>query len=74
MPSREGLSGDLAMDSVTSPERIALLGITTPLTKVAAVSLAWTLVPTAVVPAITFCRIVTGSSMPAAEEGAASDV
>jgi len=62
MARRDGSLPAFAADSTTSPENVAPIGITVPFTKVAMVSVASTLVPTRVLPAITFCRIVTGNS------------
>src|SRR6266436_5801241 len=66
---RDGSVADLATDSVTSPEKMASRGTTTPSTRVATKSLAWTLVPTGVVPAATFCRMITGNSSAPEETG-----
>src|SRR5208282_278086 len=65
MARRDGLVADFATDSVTSPDKMAPCGITTPLTIVATTSLAWTLAPTGVLPAATVCRMFTGNSSPA---------
>src|SRR5437868_3346385 len=59
---REGLVEDFATDSVTSPEKTEFFGYTTPSTSVATESLALTLVPTDVFPAVTLCCKVAGNS------------
>src|SRR5277367_3733033 len=71
MARREGSLADFATDSVTSPDKIASRGITVPLTRVAMISLACILVPTGVLPAAMFCRMITGNSVAARELGGA---
>jgi hypothetical protein len=53
--SREGWVPDLSTDSTTSPEKMAFLGTTVPLTRLAMVSFASIFVPGGVFPALTFC-------------------
>jgi|SRR5580658_1045398 hypothetical protein len=60
--SREGSVAVFAAESITSPEKTALLGITFPSIKVATSSLALILAPTGVFPAATFCSMTTGNS------------
>src|SRR5882724_2218088 len=71
MAMRDRLFPDLGTDSVTSPEKMVFLGNTVPSTKVATWSLAWSLVPTGVLPAVTSCFMVTGNSMALAGAGGA---
>src|SRR4029077_21023427 len=67
MARRDGSVAVFSTDSVTSPDRMASLGITVPFNNVATTSLASTLVPTGVLPAATFCRITAGDSSPVGE-------
>jgi hypothetical protein len=76
MAMRDGLLSDLATDSVTSPEKTVFLGNTVPSTSVATESLAWTLVPIGVFPAVTSCFRFTGNSftlVELADDGIADD-
>lgn len=60
--TRDGSVADFATDSITSPENTLFCGNTVPSTRVATTSLAWTLVPTGVAPAVTLCFMFTGNS------------
>src|SRR5580700_4009659 len=60
--NRDGSADVFSADSRTSPEKTAFRGITVPFSRVATVSLAFTLVPTGVLPATTFCCRTTGNS------------
>ena len=71
MARRDASVADFATDSMTSPAKTAFLGTTAPSTSVATVSLARTLVPTGVLPAVTFCSMITGNSRVPEGTGAA---
>src|SRR5580700_7066055 len=58
---REGAVPVFANDSTTSPDNTALLGMTVPATKVAAMSLHWIFVPGGVLPATTLSCNSTGN-------------